>query len=664
MKVFEFHFNPKSQEDLIFESFCYDPGNIYERRLGNLYMSGFLTNALPQNAGFLNNLAKVIKDRYYKNTSTKPEKALRESLRKANEFLEKIAKQGDVTWLGNLNFAVANFKNFELNFTKVGDLKFYLLRKGHVIDIDQKLKFEEIEPYPLKIFGNVVSGKLTENDMVLILTKEIAQAFLREKIIGSLAQALLSEQKNQAKKIKDVINAKREQLLEVKGICLLISLTKEELGKERETLGPSKSLGKFSFKKIFLPIIKKFRMPKISLKKPAPKAKSKVSRVPKLKLSIPNIAFPKLNLKLFTPDRKIIWVVFLILVLILGFFLFQGQKTKQLINYQNQLNVINEKVNQAETYLALIGKDSRAEKTANSLLMESWGEISPLVSIISSFPSDFAGNVSEIKNKISQGLYQLNKVTEITDPKLILEFKPRDFVPQKIASLGENLYLFTPYAENVFTINKNGEGKTLPINKKMSLAAPLSNSVLFFSEPDQLINLIDGKFSEPVSLKVPYQEFSFNDFSSYQSSIYFLDSKNGKITKYPYSSDFQLGLPQTWLENQKAKDYKSMAVDGSVWLLSKNNSIDKYYSGKIQNNFILKIFPEPKEFSQIFTSFQLSYVYILEPSQKRIIIMDKSGQIIRQFQSQKFNNLLDFTVSEESRKIWLLNGLKVFEINF
>ena len=106
-----------------------------------------------------------------------------------------------------------------------------------------------------------------------------------------------------------------------------------------------------------------------------------------------------------------------------------------------------------------------------------------------------------------------------------------------------------------------------------------------------------------------------------------------------------------------------MAIDGSVWFLSKNNSIDRYYSGKLQDNFVLKIFPEPKEFSQIFTSFNLSHVYVLEPAQKRIIVMGKSGQIVRQYQSQKFDNLLDFSVSEESNKIWLLNGLKVFEIS-
>ncbi len=137
MKVFEFYFNPKARQDLIFESFCYDPQNIYERRMGNLYMAGFLTNALPQNARFLNSLAKVIKDKYYKNASAKPEKSLRETLRKANEHLERIAKEGDVTWLGNLNFAVVTFKNLELNFTKVGDIKKTISKLNYKIEVNK-----------------------------------------------------------------------------------------------------------------------------------------------------------------------------------------------------------------------------------------------------------------------------------------------------------------------------------------------------------------------------------------------------------------------------------------------------------------------------------------------------------------------------------------------
>jgi len=658
MKVFEFHFNPKARQDLIFESFCYDPENIYERRLGNLYMVGFLTNALPQNVRFLNNLAKTIKDRYYKNASAKPERSLRETLRKTNEYLEKIAKEGDVTWLGNLNFAVTTFKNFELNFTKVGDVKIYLLRKGQIIDIDQKLKFEEIEPYPLKIFGNIVSGKLSEKDIILVLTKEIAASFLKENLLAKISQIPITEPaKNEARKIREVLNSKKEQLLETKGICLLIYLTKETLAKERETLALSKSWGVFSFKKVFLPLIKKIRLPKIHFPKPSLKVPQIKLNIPKPKLSRPRINLPKLNLKIFFSNKRAVLISFFIFILILGFFLFQKQEEKRLINYQKQLNQIKEKVTQAENYLIA------NNKKANSLLNESWKDMSPISSLISSFPSDFAKEVSDLENKISKDLLRLNKMTEINDPQLIFEFKARDFIPQKMTYFNGNLYFFTPYGENVFVVNQNGEGKILAIKKKISYASPLFSSILFFVKPNQLVNLANEQFGEPVSLETPYPEFNFSDFSNYQSNLYFLDNKNGKIVKYPYSGELQWGSSQTWLENQKAKDFKSMAVDGSVWFLSKNNSIEKYYAGKLQNTLDLKIFPEAKEFSQIFTSSQLSYIYILEPAQKRIIITNKSGQIVKQFQSQNFDNLLDFSVSEKGKAIYLLNGLKLYKIN-
>ena len=140
-------------------------------------MVGELRNALPQNFRFLDRLSKLLKEKYYSLTLTAPEKSLKESLRTTNESLEKIAKGGDVSWLGNLSFVVLSLKNLELNFTKVGDLKILLLREGQVIDVGKKLEFEEIEPYPLKIFSNIISGKLTESDKILILTKEVSEAF-------------------------------------------------------------------------------------------------------------------------------------------------------------------------------------------------------------------------------------------------------------------------------------------------------------------------------------------------------------------------------------------------------------------------------------------------------------------------------------------------------
>lgn len=246
MRVFQFFFNPKLKEDLIFDSFCYEPENIYEKRLGSLYTIGVLKNALPQNLDFLEKISKFIKERYYKKTILKPEKALKETLKETNDFLSEIVKKGDVSWLGNLSFAILNLKNFVLNFTKVGEIKIYLIRGRKIIDIDKRLKLQDIEPYPLKIFGNIVSGKLIEDDLILVLTKEVFDFFQTENLIERLKNLTPFDEKE----FKKIIEEKKENLLQVKGISFLISLTKEYEKGKREIIAP-KILKEFSIKEFF-----------------------------------------------------------------------------------------------------------------------------------------------------------------------------------------------------------------------------------------------------------------------------------------------------------------------------------------------------------------------------------------------------------------------------
>jgi hypothetical protein len=663
MQVFEFHFNPKLKEDLIFESFCYEPENIYEKRLGSLYMVGLLKNVLPQHSKFLDNLAKLIKENYYRPTLHSPEKSFKESLRQANEFLEKIAKAGEVKWLGNLSFATLSLKDFELHFTKVGGLKFFLLRGEEVIDIDRKLRFQEIEPYPLKIFGNIISGKLAENDIVLVLTEEVVDFFQSQNLLNEIAKIIPSHQ-NFAARLKEIFDAKREELAKISGICLLIFLSKEILAKKREAILPQPE--KFSFKKVFSPA---FSFIKKLIKKPSlPPLK-----VPKLKIPHPTFpkpailrpAFPKIIIPNFFKLRKnLILILVLIFFLALGSFISQKEKEQQLKIYQATLNQIQEKTEEAENFLIL--KDSpAASQKANELFREAWEEISPLTKIASTLPQNLRSQISSLENEISQNLYQLNKLIEIAEPELLFEFNSREFIPQKIIFSGD-LYFFSPYSQNLFKVNEVGEGTLIEKEEKFNLAVSLGDSILFFSKPNQLVNFKDGQFSQTISLEEPYPDFDFNNFSSYKSNLYFLDKKSGEIIKYPYLKNFEWNSPQLWLDSQtkKAIGGKSIAVDGSIWVLNKDSSISRYYAGNYQETLKLDLFPEPKDFSKIFTLSGLSYLYILEPAQSRIIILNKSGEVVKQFQSKKFDNLLDFAVSEDSGTIWLLNGFKIYQITF
>lgn len=406
MPVFEFHFNPKTKEDIIFDSFCYEPENIYEKRMGNLYLVGLLKNVLPQNLHFLDKLAKVIQKEHYRSTVRKPEKALKESLKETNEFLEQIAKKGDVSWLGNLSFAALSLKNYELNFTKVGDLKIFLLRGKRIIDIDRKLKFEDIEPYPLKIFGNIVSGKLAEGDILLVSTKEVTDFFEKENLLPEIGKIWPVDEK----RLREIFDKRKEEILKISGLCLTIVLTKEAIEGKKQIITPKTYPKEFNLREIFSPYLKKISaglknlIRKPGLRLPVLICPAKLGKLAKVARTL----LVKLN-------KKIILILALIFFLAVGFFIAQVQQEKELRECRATLNKIQEKVNQAESYLIL--KTPQAEKTAGSLLKESWEEISQLSKIVSNLPQDFQDQVFSLKDEISKILLELNKLETIEERK-------------------------------------------------------------------------------------------------------------------------------------------------------------------------------------------------------------------------------------------------------
>jgi len=259
MQIFELHFNPKAKEDKFFDSFVYEPENSYERKLGSLYVLGELTNALPNNLRLLNHLSSAVKSKYYGFSPKSQERALSEGLKKANEFLAEEVKKENVSWLGNLNFSLVSIKDLDLIFSKTGDIKILLIRGGQITDIGKNLDLQEIDPYPLKVFFNIVSGKLALNDIILVVSKEIYDFFLRRNIIKKLSQLSSFNEK----KIKEILPSSLFSGKEGQGpcgACLLIFLNTDPTvaKKPKEMLfQKEKTLSFFSifhpFKKIFRP---------------------------------------------------------------------------------------------------------------------------------------------------------------------------------------------------------------------------------------------------------------------------------------------------------------------------------------------------------------------------------------------------------------------------
>lgn len=673
MEVFELHFKKKIEEDLALDSFCYEPENIYERRLGSLYIVGELKNALPPNEKLIHKIVQVIKARFYAFPITSFEKSFEEALKAANDFLAAEVKDDNTSWLGNLNLAVISIKNFEINFTKVGNTKILLLRKDQINDVGERLKFQDIEPYPLKIFSNVATGKLIENDQLMILTEEAFQAFsIETQLVNEIAKIPV-EDKSYGRNLKRALKQKEKILLQISGICLLIILKPELLSKKAFIF--EKETPVFSFGEVFKPFVDKVKsFTKVFKKLPYPKTQKKEEKVFHIPVkekkgiaiknpfsvflkkirALKNIRLPKLpSYTSLISDKefkkKVISVLAFILLLTFGFLVFRGENQRQLKESETTLAKIQEKFDSARL---LITADS---KKANETLKEAFEEILPLTKEGSPIKDD----ALKLKGDIEKNLYTLNKLEIIQEPQVFSEIDPKKFVPQKIVSLGKELYLFSPLSENLFRINEKGEGTLIPTEQKFNLAT-VSDNIILFTKP----NTVTPLEQEPFSLTLPSPETDFIDIAFFKNNLYFLDGKSNEIIKYPFGESLE-GKPYLNSKTKKIENGKSITVDGSVWIMDEKNEIHRYYAGIYQETLKLDIFPYPKNFKKIFASFALPHrIFILEPEENRIIIISETGQIIKQFRSDKFDNLKDFTVSLRNKIIYLLNGQKVYQVQF
>lgn len=652
MKIFEFHFNPNSKPDLIFDSFCYEPANSQEKKLGSLYIVAELKNAIPQNSRLIHNIALLLKREYYFGSS--PEQAFKKALKKANEFLSERTKTGNVSWLGNLSLSAISLHDLDLNFSKDGKIKMFLLRPGQITDIGKIFEIEEFEPYPLKIFTNIVSGKFLENDKILILTNDVFELFLKTGLLDKISLA------QDQRELKDLFRAKEKEFSDISGICFLLFLAKEASPNISMTF--KKMSASFSLKEILSPILRTFS--KSSLKKAFLKLRlptlPKIS-LPKLKIKLPKFKFPLASLKFHfdwqeEKTKKNLFLVFLLICfLVLGFLFSKRESESKIISFRNKLIEVQEKTVKAQSYLVL-GQDSKAD----SIFKQAFQEVLPLTKISSPVFKEAAA----LKSLIEKNLASLNKIEELVDPKPVFDFDNKGIVPQDLVFFEGSLYLFSSYYKGVVKLAGQGMEKIVS-DYGFSLASLSDDGLILFSKPNKVLILKDNQFKQDFSLKLPGSEIAFLDLALFRNSLYFLEKDTGKVVKYFQPLSENKDQPVYWIQPQekKAQDARSITVTGSVYVLTNNNSIWEYRGGRFYKEINLSVFPFPKKLARIVVSPQFSRLAVLEPSQGRIILIDRQGTLIKQFKSDAFLNLKDVSFSQDEKFLYVLSGLKVYQLD-
>jgi len=272
-------------------------------------------------------------------------------------------------------------------------------------------------------------------------------------------------------------------------------------------------------------------------------------------------------------------------------------------------------------------------------------------------------------------LAPLNKLEKISEPEVLSEFKPAEagLAPQKIILLNSTLYSFNQFSSTLykFDLNKN-EGKKISANWHLKSTAIFNDLILFFARNSDnlpIVSFLNEKDEwQEKKIESPSADFSFDIFSTFKSNLYFLDKKSGEIVKYSSLNlaEDKSALGKSWFSSgtKRAISAKSMSLDGSLWVLTEDNKIDRYSGGVYKETLEINLFPYLEKPTEFLVSKTSPFIYLLEPAQKRIIILNKNGKILKQYQSEKFDNLLDFAVDEAETAIYLLNSSEVFKVEF
>jgi hypothetical protein len=220
---------------------------------------------------------------------------------------------------------------------------------------------------------------------------------------------------------------------------------------------------------------------------------------------------------------------------------------------------------------------------------------------------------------------------------------------KQIILLQNNLFAI---GENYIFDIKNQKQINIPQNTTTIISATAMddlNLILLFTQDKKIISFtpISKKFQEN-NIELPL-ESNLKIAGTYLTYLYFIDQTSNKIYRYP-RAEGGFGKKISWLkEAVSLSNVSNTAINENIFIL-KENKIIKLFKG-LKENFNMNNIKDP---SFIFSQEDYQNLYILDKSNKKIIITNNDGTLLKEMVNKKFSQTKEIQVNEKEKTIFLL----------
>lgn len=275
-----------------------------------------------------------------------------------------------------------------------------------------------------------------------------------------------------------------------------------------------------------------------------------------------------------------------------------------------------------------------------------------------------------LATNVEEALMKLRKIETVT-PTVLTNISST-FPGAQVADLellDDTLVVFGPNDSNHYLVDadtgsiEQREHGALP--SLLAASTPKENDFSLFITQNGLLGQLDDD-GNLASKNISFINDSpaISDLFVYNRRVYSLDQAGEQIFRHnPIASGYDRG--SAWIESKQSSltDAVSLAIDGDIFVLTSRGQIVKFQAGEEVDFSLRGLDPALTQPTEIWTYNDTQNIYILEPENKRIVIANKDGQLIRQLTAKEWQFPTSMVINEDAGVAYVLDSGVVYRVN-
>lgn len=284
-------------------------------------------------------------------------------------------------------------------------------------------------------------------------------------------------------------------------------------------------------------------------------------------------------------------------------------------------------------------------------------------------PAD--NNAQDLKKQIEQDSASILQQSSVSDFPVFLDMDlvKKNFQAIQMSLSAGKLLLLDPGVKTLVVVDLAKKSNQILAGSDQlgdAFKASLNGGLAFVYSKDKGVLKIDTTNKKIAAVAKKSSDLGkIQDIYGFSGNIYLLDNDKNKIWKYLPTSDGYSDAREYLTKDIKV-DFSNalrMQIESSIYVLKNGGEIQRFTKGD-KDNFSLSGLPsnikDPKSF---FVSSDTDNLYLLDSGNSRLLILTKTGSYKGQISGAGFGRAADLAVDEVGKKIYLLEGGKIFQVD-